>query len=95
MNSTDGFIVEYKDIIITTACIINMFVDINNKQKKVTQNIIIELNATLKWGSPKPKEMLESLTYDKLIEGQVAEAENIQRLLKTVPMPLGKAITVG
>ena len=39
----------------------NMFVDINNKQKKVTQNIIIELNATLKWGSPKPKEMLESL----------------------------------
>jgi len=39
----------------------NMFVDINNKQKKVTKNIIIELNATLKWGSPKPKEMLESL----------------------------------
>ena len=39
----------------------NMFVDINNKQKKVTKNIIIELNATLKWGSPKPKEMLESM----------------------------------
>ena len=40
----------------------NMFVTINNKQKKVSQNVIIELNATLKWGSPKPSEMLEA-TY--------------------------------
>ena len=41
------------------------------------------------------KEMLESLTYDKLIESQAAEAENMQRLLKTVPIPLGKVITIG
>ena len=41
------------------------------------------------------KEMLESLTYDKLIEGQATEAENMQRLLKTVPIPLGKVITIG
>ena len=39
----------------------NMFVTINNKQKKVSQNVIIELNATLKWGSPKPAEMLEAM----------------------------------
>lgn len=39
----------------------NMFVTINNKQKKVSQNVIIELNATLKWGSPKPSEMLEAM----------------------------------
>jgi len=41
------------------------------------------------------KEMLESLTYDKLIESQATEAENMQRLLKTVPIPLGKVITIG
>ena len=41
------------------------------------------------------KEMLDSLTYDKLIEAQASEAENIQRLLKTVPMPVGSAIIIG
>jgi hypothetical protein len=41
------------------------------------------------------KEMLESLTYDKLIENQAAETENVQRILKTVPIPLGKAIIIG
>jgi len=41
------------------------------------------------------KEMLESLTYDKLIETRAGEAENVQRILKTVPMPLGKAIIMG
>tara|TARA_B100001250_G_scaffold405936_1_gene424201 strand:+ start:324 stop:1532 length:1209 start_codon:yes stop_codon:yes gene_type:complete len=41
------------------------------------------------------REMLDSLTYDKLIEGQATEAGNIQTLLKTVPIPLGKCITIG
>jgi len=41
------------------------------------------------------REMFDSLTYDKLIEGQATEATNIQTILKTVPIPLGKAITVG
>ena len=41
------------------------------------------------------KEMLDSLTYDKLIETQATEAENVQRILKTVPIPLGKAIIMG
>ena len=31
------------------------------------------------------REMLESLTYDKLIEGQANEAENLNRILKYVP----------
>ena len=39
--------------------------------------------------------MFDSLTYDKLIEGQAAEADNIMTILKTVPIPLGKCITVG
>ena len=41
------------------------------------------------------REMFDSLTYDKLIEGHAAEAENIQTILKTVPIPLGKSITIG
>lgn len=39
----------------------NMFVDINNKQKRVPANVIIELNAKLKWGSEKPKEFLQAM----------------------------------
>ena len=41
------------------------------------------------------KEMLDSLTYDKLIESDASTAENMQRILKTIPMPVGKGITIG
>ena len=41
------------------------------------------------------KEMLDSLTYDKLLEGQAAEVSNMQTILKAVPIPLGKVITIG
>jgi len=41
------------------------------------------------------KEWLESLTYEKMIEGEAAKAENLQRVLRTVPMPLGKCIVIG
>jgi hypothetical protein len=41
------------------------------------------------------REMFDSLTYDKLIETQSTEATNIQTILKTIPIPLGKCITVG
>ena len=41
------------------------------------------------------EEMLDGLTYDKLIEAQATEAENLQRLLKTVPIPFGKTIMIG
>ena len=41
------------------------------------------------------KEMLDGLTYDKLIEAQATEAENLTRLLKTVPIPFGKTIMIG
>ena len=43
----------------------------------------------------KLREMLESLTYDKIIEMNAVKAENIQRQLKTIPIPNGKAITMG
>ena len=41
------------------------------------------------------REMFDSLTYDKLIETQATEATNLQTILKTVPIPLGKSITIG
>lgn len=39
-------------------------------------------------------ELLDSLTYSKLLEGQAVDAENVLRALKTMPMPLGKAIII-
>lgn len=41
------------------------------------------------------KEMLDSMTYDKLLESQAAEVGNMQTILKAVPIPLGKVITIG
>jgi len=41
------------------------------------------------------REMFDSLTYDKLIESQATEATNLQTILKTVPIPFGKSITIG
>ena len=40
-------------------------------------------------------EMLESLTYDKLIETQALAAENLMKQLRTIPVPNGLAITMG
>ena len=40
-------------------------------------------------------ELLDSLTYSKLLEGQATDAENIMRALKMIPMPLGGAIKMG
>jgi hypothetical protein len=41
------------------------------------------------------KEMLETMTYDKLIEIQSTRAEQMNKQLRFVPMPLGKAIFMG
>jgi hypothetical protein len=41
------------------------------------------------------KEMLDTMTYDKLIEVQSLRAENINKQLKYVPIPNGKAIFMG
>jgi len=41
------------------------------------------------------REMLDSLTYDKLVEIDATKAENLIRQLKAVPMPVGKSILVG
>lgn len=40
-------------------------------------------------------EFLGELTYDKITEREAAIAENIQKQLKFIPMPLGKGIIIG
>ena len=40
-------------------------------------------------------EMLETLTYDTLIEKSAARAENLQKQLKYIPIPNGRAIFFG
>ena len=39
--------------------------------------------------------LLESLTYEKMLEGDANRAESLQRILKTVPIPMGKTIIIG
>jgi hypothetical protein len=39
-------------------------------------------------------ELLDSLTYSKLLEGQALDAENITKALKAMAMPLGKSIII-
>lgn len=41
------------------------------------------------------KEMLDSMTYDKLIESQAAHVDNLQKVLRGVPIPMGRAIFIG
>lgn len=41
------------------------------------------------------KEMLDTMTYDKIIEMQATRAENMQKQLKYIPIPNGKAIFMG
>jgi hypothetical protein len=41
------------------------------------------------------KEMLDSMTYNKLIEIKAAEIDNLQKILKSIPVPMGRVITMG
>jgi len=41
------------------------------------------------------KEMLETLTYSKMIEEEAATVENMQKILRHIPVPGGKAIIIG
>jgi len=41
------------------------------------------------------KEMLDSLTYSKLIEQKATEVDNLQKILRNIPIPNGRAIIVG
>ena len=43
----------------------------------------------------KLKEMLDTMTYDKLIEQQATRSENLSKQLKFIPPPNGKAIFMG
>ena len=41
------------------------------------------------------REMLDSMTYNKLIETKAAEVDNVQKILKSIPVPMGRVITIG
>jgi hypothetical protein len=43
----------------------------------------------------KLREMLETLTYDKLIENAATRSENLMKQLNKIPIPNGKAIFMG
>jgi hypothetical protein len=40
-------------------------------------------------------EMLEELTYSKMLEDEAAAADALQRILKNIPIPNGRAIVMG
>ena len=40
-------------------------------------------------------EMLEELTYSKMLEDEASASENLTRILKGIPIPNGKAIIIG
>lgn len=41
------------------------------------------------------KEFLENFTHTKMLESDALAAENLQKQLRYIPMPLGKSITIG
>ena len=41
------------------------------------------------------REMLESTTYEKLLEQEAATVENLQKVLRSIPIPNGQAIFIG
>ena len=43
----------------------------------------------------KLNELLGELTYSKMLEDEAAAAESLRNILKGIPIPLGKAITMG
>ncbi len=53
------FVLAFEGLDITTEA--DLFITINNTQKKVPKTIRVALEADLKWGSPEPQERLEAL----------------------------------
>jgi hypothetical protein len=43
----------------------------------------------------KLNEMLNEMTYSKLLEDESAAAESLKNILKGIPVPHGNAITMG
>ena len=41
------------------------------------------------------KEMLDSMSFGKMIAAEAEEVENLQRILRNIPIPMGKAIIMG
>lgn len=71
-------------------------VPIPNAELQLNGAELVEQGRTDQEGlKTKLREFILSLTYDKLIEQQATKAENLNKHLKLIPMPLGKAIITG
>lgn len=58
-------------------------------------NLIEQGRADMESLRTRLKEILESLTYDKLVEVQANKAESMMRMLRLIPVPNGGSITTG
>jgi len=61
-----------------------------NGDSLVSQGREDKMNLKTKLG-----EMLEEMTYSKMLEDEAAASENLRTILKGIPVPNGKAIVVG
>jgi hypothetical protein len=41
------------------------------------------------------KEFLENMTHTKMLENDALAAENLNKQLRYIPMPLGKSVIIG
>lgn len=41
------------------------------------------------------KELLDTMTYDKLLETHATKLDNLQKVLRAIPIPMGRCITIG
>jgi len=41
------------------------------------------------------KELLDTMTYDKMLETEASKVDNLMKVLKSVPVPMGKCIVIG
>jgi len=58
-------------------------------------NLISQAREDIEALKTKLSEMLEELTYSAMLEDEAAASENLQRILKNIPVPGGTAIIMG
>ena len=58
-------------------------------------NLVSQAREDIESLKTKLTEMLEEMTYSKMLEDEAAASENLQRILKNIPAPGGRAIVMG
>jgi hypothetical protein len=75
----------------------NMLIKMNNQLEQEINSLSVQGDIDAEKDKLKTdlKEMLDSLTYNKLIETKAGEIDNLQKILKSIPIPMGRVITIG